>query len=251
MNLDDIVVSSCSLPEHDLPSILGVCREIGYRRFEVFTSWAKSAVDYHQDPAPFREQFERHGMRVHSFHLPPIGDDVDATLAESLAACRFAKALGAEIVLYKATSRPYYRAAAKRFLDGACELGLTPVVQNHAGTAVSTLEDFREVLDGVADDRLKALLEVGHFHSVGVGWKWAYEQLKGRIALVHIKDQIGRQSVPFGNGEIDLPGLFARLDEDGYPGKYVVEMEVTDRQNTPQYLADALRYVTLFFRQDA
>jgi hypothetical protein len=43
MNIDDIVVSSCSLPEHDLPSILGVCREIGYRNFEVFTSWAKSS----------------------------------------------------------------------------------------------------------------------------------------------------------------------------------------------------------------
>src|SRR5882672_8617064 len=237
MNLDDIVVSSCSLPEHDLPTILGVCREIGYRNFEVFTSWAKSAVDYHQDPAPFRDLFEHHGMRVHSFHLPPIGDDVGATLAESLAACRFAKALGAEVVLYKATSRPGYRAAATRFLDGACDLGLTPVVQNHAGTAVSTLEDVREVLDGIADDRLKALLEVGHFHSVGVGWKRAYEQLEGRIALVHIKDQIGRQSVPFGSGEIDLPGLFARLDEDRYRGKYVVEMEVTDRENTPRYLA--------------
>jgi len=67
---------------------------------------------------------------------------------------------------------------------------------------------------------------------------------------VHIKDQIGRQSVPFGNGEIDLPGLFARLADDGYRGKFVVEMEVTDRENTPQYLADALRYLKLFFRQD-
>jgi len=251
MNLDDIVVSSCSLPEHDLPSILAVCREIGYRNFEVFTTWAKSAIDYHLDPAPFREQFESCGMRVHSFHLPPIGDDIEATLAESLAACRFAKALGAEIVLYKANSRPNYRAAGKRFLDGACNLGLVPVLQNHAGTAVSTLEDVREVLDGIADDRLKALLEVGHFHSVGIGWKWAYEQLKGRIALVHIKDQIGRQSVPFGNGEIDLPGLFARLHADHYQGKLVVEMEVADRENTPRYLADALRYLKLFFGQDS
>ena len=92
------------MPEHDLPSILGVCREIGYRNFEVFTSWAKSSIDYHKDPAPFRDEFERRGMRVHSFHLPPIGDDIDATLVESLAACRFAKALGAEIVLYKANS---------------------------------------------------------------------------------------------------------------------------------------------------
>jgi sugar phosphate isomerase/epimerase len=250
MNLDDFVISSCSLPQHDLPSILGVCREIGYRNFEVFTSWAKSSIDYHLDPQPFRDEFERRGMRVSSFHLPPIGDDIEVTLRESLTACRFAKALGAEVVLYKANSRPNYIAAAKRFLDGAGALGLTPVLQNHAGTAVSTLEDFREVLDGIRDDRLQALLEVGHFHSVGVGWKQAYEQLQGRIALVHIKDQIGRQSVPFGTGEIDLPGLFARLEADGYRGRIVIEMEVKDSENTLQYLADALRYVQQFCRQE-
>jgi sugar phosphate isomerase/epimerase len=251
MNLDDFVVSSCSLPQHDLPSILGLCREIGYRSFEVFTSWAKSSIDYHLDPAPFRDEFERRGMRVHSFHLPPIGDDIEGTLRESLSACRFAKALGAEIVLYKANTRPNYVAAGKRFLDGACGLGLTPVLQNHAGTAVSTLADFREVLDGIGDDRLQALLEVGHFHSVGVGWKEAYEQLHDRVALVHIKDQIGRRSVPFGTGEIDLPGLFARLQEDGYRGKIVIEMEVEDAENTPQYLADALRYVQRFCHKES
>ncbi len=60
--------------------------------------------------------------------------------------------------------------------------------------------------------RLLTLPEVGHFHSADVGWREAAEALGDSVALVHIKDQIGRQSVPFGTGEIDLPGLFRFFD---------------------------------------
>ena len=244
MKAGQIAVSPCSNPDMTLDDVLAAYAALGYRNFEVFTSWAKSAFDYHGDPQFYLAKGRRHGMAFTSMHLPAIvADRLEETLAEAVAAARFAEAIGAAVVLYKAKDRPTYINAAPAFLDAVADLGVTPVIQNHFGSPLSTLEDVREVYEGIADSRLRTLLEVGHFHSAGVDWREAAEYLGDSIALVHLKDQIGRQSVPFGKGEIDLAGLFRYMDDKAYDGRYVVEMEVRDKENTLAYLADAYRYI--------
>jgi sugar phosphate isomerase/epimerase len=240
--MDRLVASPACNPEMSLDEALAAYAGLGFTQFEAFTSWAQSALDLAQDPQVYRDKAARYGMRFTSFHLPPIDEDA-TSLERALRAARFAADLGARVVLYKATSRPRYIEAAGPFLDGIAGLGLVPVVQNHYGTPVTTLEDVREVHRGIDDARMRALLEVGHFHSAGVHWREAAEFLGDRIALVHIKDQVGRQSVPYGTGEVDLPGLFAYLRRQGYAGNYVLEMEVADRENTLAYLRDAIAYV--------
>lgn len=226
-----------------LDEVLDAYAKLGFREFEVFMSWVKSAFDPEGDPEFYLAKARQYGLRFCSMHLPPVDDDVAASVAAAVRVARFAAAIGAEIVLYKATSRANYIAGAKPFLDAIADTGLTAVLQNHFGTPISDLDDFREVIDGIADARMKTLLEVGHFHSAGVLWPDACELLGDSIALVHIKDQVGRQSVPFGAGEIDLAGLFRHLDSVGYAGKFVIEMEVADPENTLEYLASALEYV--------
>lgn len=241
--IDRLIASPCCNPEKELDEVLAAYSMLGFRRFEVFTTWAKSAFDIDRDPEFYLDAGRRHGMSFVSFHLPPVTDDLDASLARSIHAARFAKSIGASIVLFKAASRDLYIRAAKPFLDAIQGLDLTPVLQNHYGSPISSLSDFHEVLEGIDDARMKALLEVGHFHSAGVLWREGYELLKGRIALVHIKDQIGRESVPYGKGEIDLSGLFKHLIKEGYAGDYVIEMEVNDRENTLTYLSEAVEYI--------
>jgi sugar phosphate isomerase/epimerase len=225
-----------------LDDALAAYSGLGFTKFEVFTGWAKSAFDIDADPELYLDKGAQYGMRFTSFHLPPIDDDRAESLGRAVRAARFAQAVGAHIVLYKATSRPNYIAAATSFLDAIGDLEVVPVVQNHFGTPVTTLEDVREVHEGIDDPRMKALLEVGHFHAAGVHWREAADYLGDRIVLVHIKDQIGRQSVPYGRGEVDLPGLFNTMHDRGYTGDYVVEMEVEDRENTLAYLDDAIDY---------
>jgi sugar phosphate isomerase/epimerase len=241
--MDNLIVSPCSNPEMTLEQALATYSAIGFRKFEVFTVWAKSAFDINKDPADYLAIGRKYEMSFPSFHLPMIKDDFEAGLAVAIKAARFAAAVGARIVLFKADTRANLIRAAKPFLDGIAGLNLTPVMQNHMGTAISSLDDFREVLDGIHDPRMKTLLEVGHFHSAGVHWRDGYALLKDSIALVHIKDQIGRDPVPFGKGEIDLPGLFRHMRAVGYKGDYVIEMENKDKENTPRYLADARDYV--------
>ena len=238
-----IAVSPCSNPEMSLDEALAAYSRLGYSRFEMFTSWAKSAADYLDDPQPYLDLAAKHGFSYCAIHLPALIDDLDKSIAEAVQACRFGVEIGCRVAIVKTSSKANLFAGAEDLLDAIADLPIVPVLQNHKGTAISTLEDCLEALSGVHDPRMQCLLEVGHFHSVGVPWRIAYEALRGRVRHVHIKDQIGPQSIPFGKGEIDLSGLFARLVEDGYEGDVVVEMEVRDRENTLAYLADALQYI--------
>jgi sugar phosphate isomerase/epimerase len=230
-----------------LDEVLEAYAALGYENFEVFIGWAQSAFDYHGDPEVYLEKGRRFGMNFTSMHLPEVrADDLEGSLREASIAARFAEAIGAGVVLYKASDRPTYIQAASLFLDAIDDLGVIPVIQNHFGTPLTTLEDVRTAYEGIDDPRLHTLLEVGHFHSAGVGWREAAEYLGGSIALVHVKDQIDKQSVPCGQGEIDLPGLFRYMDGRGYEGHYVVEMEVEDSENTLRYLGEAREYVLQF-----
>lgn len=230
LTLANFAVSPCSNPELGLDDALAAYAGLGYRKFEVFTQWAKSAFDFAGDPATYLAKGEEHGLEFVSMHLPPVGDDQAGTLDRALCAARFAASIGARIVLFKATSRRNYIEAGPRFLDAVEGLGITPVLQNHVGAAISTLDDFREVIEGINDARMRTLLEVGMFHSIGVGWRQGFDLLGDSIALVHIKDQVGETRVPFGEGEVDLAGLFRHLESVGYGGDIVVEMEVVRDQ---------------------
>ena len=238
-----VAVSPCSDPEMTLEQALAAYAALGYSRFEMFTSWAKSAADIHGDPRGPLALAAQHRFSYCCIHCPPLTDDLDASLPEAVRACRFGALLGCRCAIVKAKTQADFLAGARSLLDAIEGLPIIPVLQNHKGTAITTLDDYLEVLDGIGDPRMQCLLEVGHFHSVGVSWQQGYEALTGRIRHVHVKDQVGAQSVPFGTGEIDLPSLLERLAADGYDGDVVVEMEVADRENTLTYLGDALRYV--------
>lgn len=250
MRSEQIAVSPCSSPKMGLDDVLAAYATLGYQNFECFTSWAQSAFDYHDDPDSYLAKGRQHGITFTSFHLPVIdADRQDETLQEAITAVRFAESIGAHVVLYKASDRPTYIKTAKTFLDAIEDLKITPVIQNHYGTPLTTLDEVKEVFEGIGNPRMHTLLEVGHFHSAGVDWREAVEYLQDSIALVHIKDQIGPQSVPFGQGEIDLPELFRYMDDKDYEGHYVIEMEVRDKENTLEYLADARKYVLEYCKE--
>lgn len=236
-------VSTCSNPELTLEEALSAYGKLGFNKIEVFTSWTKSAVDIKERPQTYLNLARKYGFQFSSIHLPPFGDDSGESLEQVIQTCQFASDLGCRVVIVHAHSKENYIAGGKKLLDAVNDLPIIPVITNHAGTAISTLEDYQEVTKGINDPRMKYLLEIGHFHSEGVSWSEGYNLLAGGIELVHIKDQIGPQSVPFGKGEIDLSGLFAQLAKDKYDGDIVIEMEVTDGENTLDYLGNALNYI--------
>ncbi|HEV7300045.1 MAG TPA: TIM barrel protein [Tepidisphaeraceae bacterium] len=241
--IHDLTISPCCNQNMELEPVLAEYAKIGFKNFEVFTTWAKSAVDINRDPAEYLQLAAKYGMRFTSFHLPAIADDFDASLERAISAMKFAKALGCEVAIYKGNSRDLMIRGAKPFLDATESLGVTPVLQNHVGTPITTLDDYAAVIKGINDSRMKSLLEVGMFHAVGTSWKQGYDLLGDSIALVHIKDMVGAQPVPFGTGEVDLPGLLKHLRAVHYGGRIVIEMDKRpDPENTLRYLTDSINY---------
>ncbi len=241
--MDNLIVSTASNPDMAFEEVVAAYAGAGYRKFEGYCTWTNSAFDIEKDPGYYLDFGRRHRMTFASVQLPTINDNFEASLAKSIRAARFARAIGASVVVYRANSRPNYIRAARPFLEAINGLGVTPVLQNHCQTSIKTLEEYREVIEGIADSRMKTLLEVGHFHSAGIHWHEACKLLGGSIALVHLKDQVGEQGVPFGTGQVDLRGLFGHLRGLGYGGDRVVEMEVQDKENTLRYLAEARAYI--------
>ena len=246
---DRLVSSPVYFPDWPLERVLSYCRQLGFSKFEGFTEWSASKLDWRGDPAASRQLAESMLLRFTSFHLPTIRQEVDEGLANALTAARFAAGLGASIVLFKAASLEIYAQSIPRFLDALDEanLGLTPVLQNHFGTPISTLDDYKRVLASVADDpRIKALLEVGHFQRAGVSWERGWDYLGDRVALIHLNEIRAGRSVLFGTGEVDFVGLMRRLKTSGYPGDMVVELELSNRESNPEETIDGVAQAVKF-----
>lgn len=249
-----LVASPACLPGLKLEQLLPVFQRLGFTKLELFTEWSDSQVDWRGDPGPLRALVERHGLRVTSMHLPTVREPVETAVTDALNAARFAAALGADTVLFKAGSMGLYGLGGRMFLDALEAVGspVVPVLQNHAGTVISTPDDFRAVFVLLQHDpRMKALLEVGHFQRIGVGWMEGWKLLEGRIGLIHINEIHRGQSVPYGTGEVDFAGLLRQVDTSGYNGNVVVELELenqrTDPEETIRELAAALSFLARSF----
>jgi len=238
-----LVASPASNPNWTREQAFPAWRALGFRKVEVFTTWVQSRYILSSDPIAYRALACSYELQPTSFHLPPVDPRKDANWRQMERAADAAKAMGARIVLFKARTIDDYAAAAPRALDRFEERGLVGVLQNHKNTALSTLENTLEALERIDDPRMKVLLEVGHLHAASCPWERAYPALKDRIELVHVKDIANGQSVPYGEGEIDLPGLFATLEKDAYRGNVVVEIEIRDNPETDRHLKQAVDYL--------
>jgi sugar phosphate isomerase/epimerase len=238
-----LAASPCCNPKMPLEELFGAYADMGFRKYEIFTTWVNAAFDIDTDPQIYRDLARRNGISFASMHLPPVRSDEPQSLKRSIRAARFAAELGAPVVLFKADSIERYVESAGRFLDAIDELPVAAVLQNQVNTPISSLDDFRATLEGIDDDRMGALLEVGHFHSAGVSWQEGYDLLANRIRLVHIKDKAGTASVVFGTGEIDYPEFFRHMRDVGYTGDFVMEIEAGDREHTMDLMRESLTYL--------
>ena len=225
-------------------------QELGFTKYEAFSQWPDSRHLWTGDPAADRAEAAEFGLIITSYHIPQIGADLEAGLSQAIAAARYASQLGDNLaVLFKADTRELMSEAAPRFLEALERenIAVLPVVQNHKGTAITTLDDYREVLQATPNPRLRGVLEVGHFAKVDTSWEAGWELLEGRLGLIHVNDIRDGESVRFGSGEVDFAGLLRRVKAGGYSGNIVVELELANRETDPaqtlEGLAEAIAYL--------
>lgn len=238
-----LALSPCCGPQWTYPEAIAVARRLGVHKFEWFSNpWVASAADVLGDPGCFLATATGAGIHFSSGHMPQVQTGDPDSMAGAVRGLQFARATITPLVLYKADTIETYRQRLPSFLDAAAEAGVIVAIQNHKGSAIQTPDDYRTILDALHDERLKTVLEVGHFHTCGVSWREALDAIGPTVALVHVKDIANGECVPFGQGECDLPGLFEHMRSIGYEGDYVIEIEGALREQGEQALVEGMAF---------
>jgi inosose dehydratase len=129
----------------------------------------------------------------------------------------------------------------ERAADAARERGFEPVFHHHTSTYVEGVPEIERLLE---DADVELLLDSGHIAVAGGDAAGALADWGERIGLVHVKDVRlgvlervkaeradtltawrGGLFCALGEGDVDLDGFFAALDDGGYEGWVVVEQD--------------------------
>ena len=162
------------------------------------------------------------GCQIASFGVTGAKDE-----AGIKAMCEFAKEMGIPVIL---TESPAWQLPLWEKYCG--DNGIKMAMHNHAtDNGHNNYYDPRVVKNLIKDYKnIVAAPDNGHWSRSGIDPVWGYKVLDGQIAVIHFKDQkefgnIKNQCVPYGTGALDMKGMLAELDREGYKGYFVIEYE--------------------------
>lgn len=227
--------------------------EAGYRACEIgaVKGWFE-----HIDPDTVSDaEIARIGRKLDDLGLAPVSLSGHAQLQTSEGAARFARAidiaaaLGMQVVnTYTGDAatdeeREAYFANVAELCDRAASHGLKIGMETDSNM-LPTAEIGVAILDRInRPDTLGFNYDPGNvIYYTGADPLTDVHYALPRMVHFHFKDKIGGKGVfnfpPPGDGEIDMTGLLAILDEAGYTGPISAEVEF-DEQGWPDY--DACR----------
>ena len=129
------------------------------------------------------------------------------------------------------------------------DAGLHTALHPHWGMAIETGPQIARLLDS---SDVGLCLDTGHVYLAGAEPVEVARRARGRVLHVHLKDVdpakadevrngtvpfreavIGGLFVPLGTGGVDIAGVIRALEADGYRGWYVLEQDVSLREDPP------------------
>jgi inosose dehydratase len=105
--------------------------------------------------------------------------------------------------------------------------GVTLCLHPHQGSAVSTVAELHRALASADPSVLALCADTAELLEAGADPATAIRDLAPRVAHVHLKDVASGDGrvCEIGKGRVDFPSVFRALDDIGYRGWVVVEME--------------------------
>lgn len=122
----------------------------------------------------------------------------------------------------------------------------TPVrlaLENHYGNWIQFIQDYEHIFDYMQSPQVGVTLDTGHFTACGVDPADVARRLQDKIVHVHIKDHVGRQSVPLGTGQTNNLGLVRVLKEMNYAGYLSQEIECGRGEEADRAAAEGIVYM--------
>ncbi|MFM8634653.1 MAG: sugar phosphate isomerase/epimerase family protein [Planctomycetia bacterium] len=126
-------------------------------------------------------------------------------------------------------------------LDGLVkEFDIRIAIHNHGPThRYNKVIDVLQAIEG-HDERIGACADLGHFIRSGEKPVDVIRALRGRLYGIHLKDfaemQDKTKGVILGRGHIDVPAVFAALEQVGFPADGALSIEYEESEKNP--LAD-------------
>jgi inosose dehydratase len=105
------------------------------------------------------------------------------------------------------------------------DLGVPLVYHNHMGAFGEKPDDVARILDAADPRVVHLLLDTAHYAQAGGDPAAAIHRHGERIRLLHLKDLAGSHFTELGRGSVDFTAVFAALDDIGFDGWGVVEVD--------------------------
>jgi sugar phosphate isomerase/epimerase len=246
MRLACSTASLFALPLHDVFPVLA---DVGFRSAEIMVTRDPST----QDPHLLSRLADAHGISISAIHAPLLlmsrtvwGTDPVVKIYRSI---ELAEAVGAPLVVVHPPFR--WQSGYRRWLDDqmprlADRTGVRVAVENmfpvkvrgrtvaspHTVRTVEALEGFPHV---VFDTSHAAVSDLNLLETL--------EQLRGRLAHVHLSNNAGRgwdSHLPVHEGVLDLGPFLEALAADGFDGSVSLELDLRSYLSDPARLREVL-----------
>jgi inosose dehydratase len=214
---------------------------------------------YGNRPEALRDLLEKHNLRMAALSSGDVSiDAVERDEIEKHAGhAKFVKAVGG-VYLQLTDARPKGRPIVAddykrlgRLLTAigkrAADVGIPIGYHNHMNNLGERPDEVRWILDAADPKIVRLQLDTAHYLQGGGDPARAIRDYRDRLIFLHIKDvespvpgatgDLSRsyRFVELGRGKVDLKGVFAALDEIGFEGWAIVELdEVPDKARTPK-----------------
>jgi inosose dehydratase len=210
-------------------------------------------------PAALKDILDRHGLTFVALSSGNMRIDPSVEREEMEAhvkKARFVRALGGSFLQLtderpkRAITADDYKRMGRLLTElgkRTAEHGVTVSYHNHMNNLGERPEEVRAVLDAADPALVKLQLDTAHYQQGGGDPAAAVREYRDRLSFLHIKDleaplagATGDRSrsyrfVELGRGKVDFRKVFAALDEVGFRGWAVVELDrVPDDARTPK-----------------
>jgi inosose dehydratase len=207
-------------------------------------------------PAALKDLLDRHHLTMAVLSSGNLSIDPakeESEIATHVSHAKFVKAVGGAY-LQVIDERPKGRAIVAddyrrlgrlltRLGQRTADAGVPLVYHHHMNSLGEKPDEVAAVLDAADRRHVKLLFDTAHYQQGGGDPVAAIRRYRDWIQVLHLKDvepfNNSYRFVELGRGRVDLPAVFKALDDIGFDGWAIVELDrVPDPNRTPKEAAE-------------
>jgi sugar phosphate isomerase/epimerase len=240
-------------PIPDRERLLSVLDDLAAAGYEGFETNHASLEHSLANPAPMRAEFEKRGITLIGLHMGAklFDDAADGEQKEIRRVAAAVPSLGGTHLMLSGRALPKgaNHALARKCAElnragAACRsLAVRLAVHNHAAELENNAAQLRTILRQTRPEDVSLMLDISYVHRAGISIPAFIREHGRRIAGFHLRDMSGEKEALMGAGEIDFRAMARALDETGWSGWAIFEMNQRTDISSRELVDGARKYM--------